>query len=783
MFRVRLKSPLEESRPGDAIRPAGHWIILLVAAFAIVATSGMVYSHPPSLSLDGSWTLSVQRLATDFRIFDGGYSFTYGQLMPLQYTTPATALVGLGFFFCTSAYVGFRTATVFGPWPVAALLMAYAFGKHFDALVLMTFFACLTACCSRRTDFILLIVIALLCHVKYSMIIMAAAALIVTDLWILFVRKEGRPLNTVTFLAAFSGVFLAFGGSPFGLGDFLANLASIILAYNEAMAVYYVPALSIFLYCAGGWLAISAAVIAVNRKSASPIFASDKTLALLIFALGLFVAVKSGYTRADGHILYAWNTTAILFLTMSSFLFWFAPGNRRGQITLAAVGFLAILIGPFVAPKPSYFTANGPAISVELRFWNKLSDAAINPEARQRTREMRDALTVEARKRLAAAGLADLRVDAYPTQIGDLALAATHYANRPVIQMYSSYDKRLQTIDAEYLDSNGPDAILMYPIVDIDDRLPGHLLGPSYFSILANYYQTCTEYRQPQTEELATVWLRRPEPADLKLSFGDEQKAELGAWIDIDPTHRSNGKRPVARVDVHTRLTSQFIGLAFKPSMLLIDVEYEEGSVRTYRFIRKAGQISFPLLPLGTQHLSGGQEAAGPLPVRFRLHEKADYLPYYAKPFEYALGDYVMPEDGGLDRADQCLRARLRSALSPPHIDMTSTNTIFAHAASSVSVEVYPDEQVSVSAIMPDDAFPCSDGVLFQVLEQTGDGTPNLVWETTITQPGSAQSPPNAAYTAPSEGAFLSLTTIPLQSAACDWSSWQVEWKKGSNLP
>jgi len=751
--------------------------LLLATVYALFASAATVYAFPPNLSIDGSWTLAVQRIATDFAIFSSGYVFTYGQLMPLQYPLPGLELYGFAFFFTISGYSAYRILQIFGPLPVAALLIGFALGKSFDALLLNTFVACFAIAFRRRLDPILIVSVALLCHVKYSMIMVALGALVLTDLWIWLIRKEGKPANTAIFSAAFVTVYLIFGGLPSNLGNFIGDLGSIIFSYNEAMAVYYVPAMSIVAYCLMGWLAIALVVLFTDQGGAWKKLMSDQTLALILVALALFVAVKSGYTRADAHILAAWNTAIILFFLLAALAFWLAQSHSRSSFIVASTALCTCIAAPFAAPATSYFTNNAPAISVEQGFLRKLAGSVLNPEIRANAKAARTALTAEAQTRLTEAGLIDTRIDAYPTQIGDLALAAPNYTHRPVIQTYSSYDSRLQQADLKHLQKKAPDVLLIYPITDIDDRMPGQLLGPSYMSILSNYQKSCSEYRHPQTEEVADVWRRRDAPVDLALEYRPKQATTMGDWIDIPPELRTGFRRPAAKIEVQASTAGRIIGLLLKPSRLLIDLEFEDGSTRSHRFIGKAAEAGFPILSSGTERLTGHISGTGPQVVRFRLREEADYLSYYAASLQYTLGSYALPEDGGVAMAEQCLGARLRSATNPPYIELTNSRTIFAHAAATVLLDVRPNERIRLTALMPEDAFPCSDGVRFQAIENTSDGVSRLVWETSITGPSTASGPIDFFYSVPANGATLSLKTEPIIEAACDWSTWRADWE------
>lgn len=750
-----------------------RWAIVFMFAFFMTCANVIIFA--PNLTLDGSWLLSVQRLAVEGRVLDGDYAFTYGALTPLMFPTPGSAVIALSCFMAIAAIAGLRIVQTFGIIPLVTFLLPLAFVNNIDGLILLSMACLLPLAVMRRPDILLVACIAVLCHVKYSTLMIAIGATIFIDVWRLAFDREKRPTNLISVLVAFLALYFLLGGSLLGLPKFFKAMPSVIFSYNEAMATYFFSALRIFVFAACSWLAVTFTLLALERRAILKFLTSSRMLVMILIAFTLYLLAKAGYTRADGHINPTWGSLVVLFGFVAGLAFWLV--ERRGTGALACAGLAAGLafVTPFAAPPPNPFSSYLPVVSIDMAVWRKIARSAFNPGAISNAAKYRGIMTQQVSDNLSGAGVLYDTIDAYPTQIGDLALAAPNYDHRPVIQTYSSYDAYLQNRNADFLRKGGPETLLMFPIVDIDGRLTGQLLGPTYFEILSRYEQTCTSYTQPQSNEVSDVWRRRPQPVDLGLAFTATGSARLGEWVDIPAGLRTGATNPAARIDLGVRSSGKLIGLLFKPSKLMIEIDYGAGEPENRRFIRKAAEEGFPLLSKGQERLSGRAMDTSRMPIRFRLIEEANYLPYYEGHYEYDLGSYTMPSDGGWATNSQCIGARIRSALNPPYTLLESSTRLFSHADSSVSIEVLRGESVRLSPRMKDGAFPCSDGVLFEV-RQAGSGPEDApLWSHRIDSDTTEGTEATYTYTASDSGPLI-LTTRAGESSACDWSGWDIDW-------
>lgn len=273
-------------------------------------------------------------------------------------------------------------------------------------------------------------------------------------------------VTTRNFLRGFARGCLYGGGVLFGswllnvdLWPYLVAALPIITGYDEAM-MRPLPSAGLLPIIIGAYL--FAYVLTIITISVTP---GQKRKLLPYLALSLifsFVLFKQSFTRAD-----SWHMRALFQfapLSLGIFLIPLQP-TRRGRlgIPVAGLAITSILMSPLWPPAKRYSAAmNLPPI------FGYLSSITEYPKASECVFLPATPLSEEI---LATIGSSS--VDSIPHDVAPLFNAKMRYHSRPILMGYSTYDKFLDGLNANFFRSSpaAPEFILLSPEA-IDSRHP-----------------------------------------------------------------------------------------------------------------------------------------------------------------------------------------------------------------------------------------------------------------------------------------------------------------------
>lgn len=457
-------------------------IIILASALADLP-------YPIAVDLDSSYVAVFSIFAGQDQVAGVDYIFTYGPLaswyLPVDLSEP---------FFCS---VALRAASVFlivalfwsiAGSPVGLALsvgVTYVMLTDFNAPVLITLLAFVFAVMTRAwlIAVLLVCVVTLWGLVKFTGIVgfyLFLAYYAIIGVWT--DRRSWREIASVISVSAGLHAFIVIcvyafylDQSPLHFFDYLSRSFEVASGYSQFMRVGerrwsligYLAAIALVF----GWHArlLRTGAGAGGSAAGVPLAAGPwRALALASYvAPVLFLAMKQGYTRQDGHEVASY----IVAFTYGSLVLGWArlPGRAAVPVhALAAVG-VAVAIH---ATQMQDFRAGADAFAGRVKAtWSRALGTLALFDSRARGAAARAA---EDRNRVALAALRRAmplvgQLDNYDIFAPEQTLAALNpdqYRPRPVFQGYSAYTPALQDLNARHIE-RVPDQVLVdFRVVD-----------------------------------------------------------------------------------------------------------------------------------------------------------------------------------------------------------------------------------------------------------------------------------------------------------------------------
>lgn len=363
-------------------------------------------------------------------------------------------------------------------------------------------------------------------------------------------------------------LWLAAGQSLGDLPSFFLNAIPIFTGYTEAMATFG-NSWEILLYLAAAAAIVGALYRGMRAEPAA------RLIWLLMFLAILFLALKAGFVRHDGHALLS------------------------GKILL-----LAAVLGCMIAPG----RGTAAALILSVFAWMKIDAGYIRTGTDQLLSSLvstystaGDGLRMrwsepDELERRYAARLAELRLqggikpltgttDIYSHDQAYLLASENRWSPRPVFQSYSAYTASLLELNRVHLEGkNAPDNILLR-LQPIDYRLPALEDGASWPVMLARYEPVGMNGRYLHLIKRRT---REAVPAipetvtTISASIGSE--AELPAHDGV----------VMARIDLYPTLPGRLWTTMFKTAPPQLELRLRDGSTRRFRLV--AGMSGSPFV-------------------------------------------------------------------------------------------------------------------------------------------------------------------------------------------
>ncbi|QDM23021.1 hypothetical protein FIU28_19070 [Tardiphaga sp. vice154] len=453
-------------------------------------------------------------------------------------------------------------------------------------------------------------VIAAFGMAKFSLLVLALPAFVIVDA--LSVSRREIPYKTAVLSLGLVVAFVATGQPLSNLPAYLRASLEVSQGYSAGMSIDGAPD-SIWL-----WIILSLVVVVTAAWAAWPIIkvrgpGRATAIAQLLLLLGyLFILMKAGFVRHDGHSLIAWTGLflAIPAVALASGPIW--TKYRPFEVTLV-VSFL-YLYAPYVQKMP--LSVLNP-VGIAARSIATLGDVADFARWPSAWMAEKDRQFAAARDQLrAAASLPTVSgiVDIIPSRQSEVIAAQLDYRPRPTIQEYTTYTPSLIQRNRDfYLSPKAPEFVYFAP-GSIDGRHPASAEGALWPLLLQRYEPVGT------SNDLL-VLRRRSQPLPELLSAPIVRQATLGEWVDV-PT---STKPLFVGIDVQYSPLGRLAEQVLKPPSILLRALYNGGRAESYRLIpgmARDGAILVPTVKSANMFLQMYEGAAaedGTRPLAFEI--------------------------------------------------------------------------------------------------------------------------------------------------------------------
>ncbi len=582
----------------------------VAVAAALLGTAALVFVFRaftptfPQPGLDPSWIAVMGRAADVPERWGIDTVFSYGPASPLV-TGFANAAV-----FTRTLPLEILVAALFG-WCTALLVASRPGGR---AAVVGTLACGLMVTAARGTPdvlFLTLPALVLLLSLRPPAVPGAGAAPLAAAfaLGITAMVKMSFPLAALPLLVLGDAVGLARRRVPRLLPLFALGIVAGALLYGQRLSD--LPA---YVALQGEVVAGYAAAMALDGPDwdlASFVCLSSALLLTFVVAgrgpgrwtvaAGLGLAVlflfKVGFIRHDLHALIAWTGLALIGTVAA----WNRLDGRTAAVVTAVACFVVLVYEPVLTIRQTLRQGRGPAMARLYGDW------FVGEPARQGAALLallRDpagapariaAETADAWRAVAqATPVAPLAgsVDVLPSIQAAVMAAGLSYRGRPSFQGYASYTPALAAANRAFLE--GPEAprwMLFgpetpYGEMAVDGRAPGLAEGALWPDLLRLY--------RPDHRDGALVALdRRATPASLNIGPPRTVAAAFDGPVPVgDPG-------PVwATLDIRLNLAGQALAALFRPPLLDLAVDLDDGTERRFRLVPGLASAGFLLSPL-----------------------------------------------------------------------------------------------------------------------------------------------------------------------------------------
>ena len=605
-------------RPAPASGPGRRWLAGRVfLGYAIAVSLIPVSPLMPISGVDGSWAVALNRATAEGLQFGRDIVFTYGPYSgvltgvyePGIRVLVMTAALVLAAGWITAALLVLRSAAT---WVhvlagVVVLVLTFLSSQGPDTLEtlypLLVVFATTQLPARRGLRLVAVAVLAapfgLLVETKLSVVPAIVAAVVVGGF--LLLRRRDRLGALVLLLTPAVSVlvgWVAAHQSIAGLLDYVRGSLYVMAGYSEAMSLHETS-----LFPRGvvtlTFVLVSAIIVAVGLTGRRDL---DWLLQVAMVALTLFLAFKTSFVRADGHM----QTGALVLLTTGLLVARGIPArpSRRQRITYAVVMAYAV-----AGATACYLSNPLPHAASDLR---RATIGIPSDVVRG------DVSSSALHRRYDAAMSSIRRKDTVPTPQGSsdlytsslilLFAQGADWDPRPVIQSYAAYTPELAEMNAEHLRGPSAPQTLIVQLGPIDERLVALEDGASYVPMLEHYDV------MPETSSDHLVLGHRAQPRPV--SVGDEShvlRGRLGARLRIPQTSTNW----LASFDVRPTLAGRIRNALWKPPQMNILIRTADGASHVRRFIPAMAHGEFVLSPYigdttGLRSLFPGQPAAPP---------------------------------------------------------------------------------------------------------------------------------------------------------------------------
>ena len=288
----------------------------------------------------------------------------------------------------------------------------------------------------------------------------------------------------------------------------------------------------------------------------------DFALMYLVTVGYLYLVFKHSYVRAWGHPWYFFQSVPAAIGLLALFA---GPALRRWTAGV----FLFALLCSF--PAGAQLFSSEAVESKVQRLSNYVDMAASGPPYYPGNPTVQEQALPQSTLDI----IGDGSVDVMPWEVSTVYFNDLNYNPRPVVQSYTTYDGWLDERNYEkYISETAPEFIL-FSMGEIDRRHPFFTEPKTRRAVLTHYeiVQRTPGYLLLQRRALPLAFSETPGPAGT---------ARLGEFIDLP---RSDTLQFMT-ADIEYSLLGKIARFLYRPSLLWVTVEFEDGETRRFRAVK-----------------------------------------------------------------------------------------------------------------------------------------------------------------------------------------------------
>ena len=594
-----------------------------------------------------SWEAVLAFAAANRLQWGSDLVFTFGPLGFLTsdyywgYLLPAIVLWSLGFaLVLTSVFLPFwRRTAPSSRYPLLAALplltVPLCSDLGFDAIYLLSITLSGVACLptERPSGFRTVatgLMLALLSAIKFSFSIYGCCAVLVIVIANSFAgRWRATSLLLSSCVVSFLAIWWSCGQKLSGLPLFLRSSLQLTSGYSSAMALSPGQWDRVF-----GLLVLFCLVALLLSCWLGSQDWKRNTDRVAVVALGIFLAWKEGFVRADVHVVvffvYAFLLAALLPSLLNVPVF--ASGeasNAPAQLAplwrfhfrwlprlslLLVTAVLLLALAPFASYRKSFGRA------VQSGFVPRFSDTFVAltapGEYQRRLEDQLEVMRLRVHLPRIKAAVAGARVGVLNYHQDVAVLNGLNYVPHPVFQSYSAYTPELQRLNTAFFNSDRAPEYVVWRPGTVDKRAPTLDDGEVLLRILNGYH--------PVLQEDGFVLWRQNSTADESYTFVRERNFSTAFehWFSVT-------NQPLwCRIDLRSSALGVIESLLWNCCEVRLEVQLEDGKTRDFRLLPGNARHGFLLNPLLLGNADvlrpGGKSSAPPRVVAARVHvEKA----------------------------------------------------------------------------------------------------------------------------------------------------------------
>lgn len=574
------------------IRSSSNWafpILLLITSISVFVPFS---PRMPGEGLDPSWALGINQAITQGLQIGRNIIFTFGPYASIYTKSfhPETdnlmiwGSLYIALSFCLVAFLNFRDSD----WRLQGAFLAVLAGVshlmdplmfYYPLLVGVYIFKLATsplkAILKTSPGYILIIFLVmpfgLLPLIKSSFLIVCVATSLFTFALLGTRGSWGAGILACIVPPIASVLFWIIAGQTLRvLPLYFLSMLPIIGGYTEAMMTTG-DIWEAYLYVTATVVLLSVVFFHKNVNN------FEKIILFANFSAMLFMGLKGGFVRHDGHAISAGSVILLAALLVNTLI---KTKSARFALFLAA-GICVYIDSHYIDVSPQKVSEN--ILATYRNAGRGISDRILGKEK----------LTKNFSNKIAALHkISDFpplpgTTDIYSYDQSYLIASKNKWNPRPIFQSYSAYTPALAEKNKSHLiESNSPDN-LIFKVQTIDGRIPSLDDGVSWPVIFSHY--------EPKSLYNGFLFLKkRASPLHISRVALQEETHNFGDIVNLPNT----GGMLFVKINIYPTVLGKAMSVIFKSSELAITVNMANGAIFHYRIIAEMARTGFLLSPL-----------------------------------------------------------------------------------------------------------------------------------------------------------------------------------------